>query len=136
MNNRRSHAGAMKSFTELHLIDNKADCIFCGCHACLILSRIVWMMVSFTFMCCCIRKTERGLNDSRQAGGDQQNSEKPGHRERLRLYIQFLLIDILKIHSGLLKKPISQPRSCRYRDVWSTTVTTHCSSRIHTEHGC
>lgn len=77
MRKRRSEIQHLsEKLKELQLIDDNADYIFCGCHAGLILSMVVWVMVSFTFMCWCIKKTERGLNDSQQAGGGQQNSEQ------------------------------------------------------------
>lgn len=64
---------------ELGLRDDSAAYICVVVTQALNPTRIVWVMVSFMFMCCCIQETDRGQNDS-QPGGGQEDSEQAGQQ--------------------------------------------------------
>lgn len=50
--------------------------VFCGCNSGLILSRTEGVMVSFTFMCYCIKEAKIGQTNSQQAERSQYGSQQ------------------------------------------------------------
>lgn len=87
---------------------------------CLILSRVVWLMVSFTCMCCCIKDAEGGQSGRRQSGGRQEDSEHKGGR--------LLNASKLQITSSKVRNNTpAGPSSARI----ITTIDNHFLSRVN-----